>query len=134
MSSGRTSAKWLGVVISFCILNVAHSEIVLLAPPVTLVPEGAWVANTPGISYGNSAAGYALQRSQAWRMQNNHSTPSAKNYWLVLPGATGHHNYGQYGIYGYSAGPYSQVQNARVANTRSHVARANAYRMNLFER
>ncbi len=136
MKAPRITAGKLFVAALFCTMatEVAWAEIVLLAPPPASVPEGAWVANTPGISYGNTSAGYALQRSQAWRMQNNHSTPSAQNYWLVLPGATGAYNYGSGYGYSSSVAPYSEPINARVANTRSHVARANAYRMKLFER
>jgi hypothetical protein len=136
MKTPHNTAGRLFVAALFCVMStgVAWAEIVFLAPPSASVPEGAWVANTPGISYGHSSAGYALQRSQAWRMQDNRSTPSAQNYWLVLPGATGGYNYGSGYGYSSSVAPYSEPVSARVANTRSHVARANAYRMKLFER
>jgi hypothetical protein len=112
-----------------CSATAAYAEIVFLAPPPSQVPPGAWAANAPGISYGTTTAGYALQRSQAWRMQNRNSTPTAQNYWLVLPGTSG-----AYG-YGYSGGSYySDFGSDRAASTRAHVARANAYRMKLFER
>lgn len=135
MSAGCIAARWLGISsLCVCAMNIAQAEIVILAPSATSIPEGAWIANAPGISYGNSASGYALHRSQAWRMQDGHSVPSAQNYWLVLPGNTS--SYGLYGHYGYSTSaiPHTQSPNARVANTRSHVARANAYRTKLFER
>ena len=112
-----------------CAAATSHAEIVLLAPPPSQVPPGAWAANAPGISYGTTSAGYALQRRQAWRMQNRSSTPTAQNYWLVLPGTSGAYGYGYSG-----GGYYADVNGDRAANTRAHVARANAYRMKLFER
>lgn len=112
-----------------CTAAATHAEIVILAPPPSQIPPGAWAANAPGISYGHTSAGYALQRSQAWRMQNRNSTPTAQNYWLVLPGTGGAYGYGYSG-----GGYYADVNGDRAANTRAHVARANAYRMKLFER
>ncbi len=112
----------------------AKAEIIYTTPvPAQLpqVPPGAWVANAPGISYGSTPSGYALQRAQAWRMQDKGSVPSANNYWLVLPGTVSGNV-----VYGHSASANRALVsgNDRVANTRSHVARANAYRMKLFER
>lgn len=111
-----------------------QAEIIFTTPvPSQLpqVPPGAWVANAPGISYGNTASGYALQRAQAWRMQDSGSSPSASNYWLVLPGTVSGNV-----VYGYTATTNRPLVsgNDRVLNTRSHIARANAYRMKLFER
>lgn len=131
MKTPRNNAGWhllFAALLSFMSVATAHAEIVFLAPPPSQVPPGAWVANTPGIGYGNTSAGYALQRSQAWRMQNRSSKPSAQNYWLVLPGASS-----AYG-YSYSTGQQFDPMSDRAANTRSHVSRANAYRMELFKR
>ena len=130
----KTPRKYIGphlfaTLLASVLMATAHAEIVFLAPPPSQVPPGAWVANTPGIGYGNTSAGYALQRSQAWRMQNRSSNPSAQNYWLVLPGASS--SYG----YSYSTGQQQfDPMSDRAANTRSHVSRANAYRMELFKR
>lgn len=124
----NTAASLFVMLFSSLVTSSVNAEIVFLAPPPSQVPSGAWVANTPGISYGNTSAGYALQRSQAWRMQNRSSTPSAQNYWLVLPGASA--SYG----YSYSTGQQYEPLSDRANNTRSHVSRANAYRMELFKR
>ena len=105
-----------------------QAEIVYLVPTPAQVPEGAFIANTPGIGATGTPAGYMVQRSQAWRMQNGNSVPSRQNYWLVMPGASA--SYGGY-YYG-NAQPVTGGE--RTAVTRSHVARANAYRMKLFER
>ena len=108
----------------------AHAEIVYLVPaPVPgAVPEGALIANAPGM-VSASGAGYALQRSQAWRMQRSNSRPTRDNYWLVMPGT----GYGAYYYQGNAALAYTQ-SSERASLNRSHVARANAYRMKLFER
>jgi hypothetical protein len=107
---------------------VAQAEIVFLAPGPSQVPPGALIANAPGISYSSTPAGYMLQRSQAWKMQNRNSTPGPQNYWLVLPGTSGAMGYS------YTNGRYMEPTSDRAATTRAHVARANAYRMKLFER
>ncbi len=111
-----------------------RAEIIFTTPvPSQLpqIPPGAWAANTPGISYGNTASGYALKRAQAWRMQDGGSSPSANNYWLVLPGTVSGNV-----VYGYTPSSNRALVSGsdRVENARSHVARANAYRMKLFER
>ncbi len=121
-------SMWLGSALC-CIATGVRAEIVFLTPPPVSVPAGAWAANAPGISYGSTTAGYALQRSQAWRMQNKSSSPTAQNYWLVLPGTSGAYGYASSG-----SGYYYGNMSDRAAATRSHVARANAYRMKLFER
>jgi hypothetical protein len=108
--------------------SLAQAEIVFLAPSPSQVPPGALIANAPGISYSSTPAGYMLQRSQAWKLQNKNSTPGAQNYWLVLPGTSGAMGYS------YSNGRYMEPTSERAATTRAHVARANAYRMKLFER
>jgi hypothetical protein len=108
--------------------TAAKAEIVFLAPGPSQVPPGALIANAPGISYSSTPAGYMLQRSQAWKMQNRNSTPGPQNYWLVLPGTSGAMGYS------YTNGRYMEPTSDRAATTRAHVARANAYRMKLFER
>jgi hypothetical protein len=130
----KTPRKYFGLdlfatLLASLLMTAAHAEIVFIAPPPAQVPPGAWVANMPGITNGNTSAGYALQRSQAWRMQNRSSNPSAQNYWLVLPGASS-----AYG-YSYSTGQQQfDPMSDRAVNSRSHVSRANAYRMELFKR
>lgn len=108
--------------------TVAQAEIVFLTPAPSQIPPGALIANAPGISYSSTPAGYMVQRSQAWKMQNRNSTPGAQNYWLVLPGTSGAMGYS------YTNGRYLEPTSDRAATTRAHVARANAYRMKLFER